>query len=88
MSPQQQADADDSPDEQQPSGQRPEKLRFWTIVLSTLAAAIGVQNRANRERDFEHGKPGAFIAAGIIFTVVFVAVLLGVVYLVIRSAAG
>ena len=64
------------------------RVTFWTIVRSTLAAAIGVQNRANRERDFEHGTPGAFIAAGVIFTLAFVAVLLGVVYLVIRSAAG
>lgn len=64
------------------------KVTFWSVVRSTLAAAIGVQNRANRERDFEHGTPGAFIAAGIIFTVVFVAVLLGVVYMVIRSATG
>lgn len=64
------------------------KVTFWTIVRSTMAAAIGVQNRANRERDFEHGTPGAFIAAGIIFTLVFVAILVGVVYLVIRSATG
>lgn len=71
-----------------PPEQRPQNVTFWTIVRSTLAAAIGVQNQANRERDFEHGTPGAFIAAGLIFTTLFVAVLVGVVYLVIRSAAG
>ena len=82
MSAGQQAATNESPERQPP------KVTFWTIVRSTLAAAIGVQNRANRERDFEHGTPGAFIAAGLIFTVLFVVVLLGVVYLVIRAAAG
>lgn len=74
-------------EEQENTDEAP-KVTFWTIVRSTLAAAIGVQNRANRERDFEHGTPGAFIAAGIIFTVAFVAILLGVVYFVISAAAG
>ena len=45
---------------------------FWQVVMSTLAAALGVQNSANRERDFTHGNPLVFIAAGLIFTVVFV----------------
>ena len=49
------------------------------IVRSTLAAAIGVQSKKNRERDFEEGNAGAFIAAGIIFTALFVATVLGVV---------
>lgn len=74
------------------SSEKPEpeapKVTFWTIVRSTLAAAIGVQSRANRQRDFEHGTPGAFIAAGVLFTAAFVAVLVGVVYLVIRAAAA
>jgi hypothetical protein len=49
------------------------------IVQSTLAAAIGVQSKKNRERDFEEGNAGAFIAAGIIFTALFIATVLGVV---------
>ena len=49
------------------------------IVQSTLAAAIGVQSKKNRERDFEEGNAGAFIAAGIIFTALFIAAVLGVV---------
>ena len=49
------------------------------IIQSTLAAAIGVQSKKNRERDFEEGNAGAFIAAGIIFTVLFIATVLGVV---------
>jgi len=82
MNSRQQSDHYDDPEREPP------KVTFWTIVRSTLAAAIGVQNRANRERDFEHGTPGAFIAAGVIFTVAFVVVLVGVVYLVLRSATG
>ena len=38
------------------------------IIQSTLAAAIGVQSKKNRERDFQEGNAGTFIAAGIIFT--------------------
>lgn len=49
------------------------------IVQSTLAAAIGVQSKKNRERDFEEGNAGAFIAAGIIFTALFIATILAVV---------
>ena len=49
------------------------------IVQSTLAAAIGVQSKKNRERDFEEGNAGAFIAAGIIFTALFIAMVLAVV---------
>ena len=47
------------------------------IIQSTLAAAIGVQSKKNRERDFEEGNAGAFIAAGIIFTALFIATVLG-----------
>ena len=66
----------------------PASVSFWTILASTLAAAVGVQSRANRERDFQHGTSGAFIAAGVIFTVVFVVVLVVVVRLVIGLASS
>ncbi|MBO6555728.1 MAG: DUF2970 domain-containing protein [Pseudomonadales bacterium] len=53
------------------------------VVMSVLAAALGVQNAKNRERDFTRGNPLVFIAAGLIFTVLFVLSLVGVVYLVL-----
>ena len=56
-------------------------------VLSTIAAAIGVQSRANRERDFEHAKPSTFIIAGIVFVIVFILAMYGIVQLVISLAA-
>ena len=52
------------------------------IIQSTLAAAIGVQTKQNRERDFHEGNAGTFIAAGIIFTALFIATVLTVVQLV------
>ena len=52
----------------------------WTRVLrSTLAAALGVQSQKNREKDFEEGNAGVFIAAGILFTALFIASVLAVV---------
>ena len=45
---------------------------FWSVVQSVMAAGIGVQSRANKERDFKHGKPLHFIAGGLIGTVLFV----------------
>jgi len=59
------------------------KPRFWSIVLSTLAAAIGVQSNKNRERDFSQNGPLPFIVAGIIFTILFILTVLTVVNLVI-----
>jgi len=53
--------------------------RTVKIIRSTLAAAIGVQSKKNRERDFEEGNAGTFIAAGIIFTALFITTVLGVV---------
>ena len=53
--------------------------RTVKIIRSTLAAAIGVQSKKNRERDFEEGNAGAFIAAGIILTDLFITTVLGVV---------
>ena len=45
---------------------------FWSVVQSVMAAGIGVQSRANKERDFKHGKPLHFIVGGLVGTVLFV----------------
>ncbi|TVS16799.1 MAG: DUF2970 domain-containing protein [Gammaproteobacteria bacterium] len=71
-----------------PQQKEDQNVSLGSIIRSTLAAAIGVQSRSNRERDFEHGRPGLFIAAGIVFTALFVLVLVGVVYLVIGLATS
>ncbi|RDH84116.1 MAG: hypothetical protein DIZ80_06655 [endosymbiont of Galathealinum brachiosum] len=51
-----------------------------------MFAASGIQTKANRERDFEHGEPSTFILAGIIFVVVFILGMIGVVQLVMTFA--
>jgi hypothetical protein len=53
--------------------------KLLRVVQSTLAAAIGVQSKENRERDFEAGNAGTFIVAGVLFTVLFVATIVVVV---------
>lgn len=68
-------------DEQKPV----RKPTFWQIVFSTLAAAIGVQSNKNRERDFTGGNIYTYIAAGIIFTVVFVVVMIFIVKAVLAN---
>ena len=57
--------------------------KTYRIIQSTLAAAIGVQSKKNRERDFEEGSAGVYIIAGIVFTALFVATVLTVVQAVI-----
>ncbi len=60
------------------SSDRPQKTEekaspsFLQIVMSTLAAAFGVQTNKNRERDFNGGNIVTYIAAGLIFTVGFI----------------
>jgi len=53
-----------------------------------LAAALGVQSGKNRSRDFSRGKPSHFILLGVIFTALFVIVLLAAVKLVLHLATG
>lgn len=66
--------------------QRDRPLTLRQTLLSVLAAALGVQSGKNRARDFQHGIPSHFIVIGLIFTVAFVLVILGVVKLVTHLA--
>lgn len=61
-------------------------LTFLEILGSTFAAAVGVQSRARRTRDFTRGKPLHFILAGLIFAATFVTVIILVVRAVLSSA--
>jgi hypothetical protein len=51
-----------------------------------LAAFFGVQSGKNRERDFKHGRAGAFIVVGLGLTAAFVIALWLVVKLVLSHA--
>ncbi len=59
---------------------KPSGTGFWSVVQSVLAAGIGVQSKANKERDFQQGNPVHFIIGGIIGTLVLV----GGIVLVVR----
>jgi hypothetical protein len=72
----------------EPKSDEPRPLTFWEVLGSTLAAAIGVQKKVNKERDFTRGNPVHFIIAGIIFTTVFVLAVIVVVKLVLSHATG
>lgn len=63
-----------------------EKLSFWQIVLSTLAAAIGVQNRKNHEQDFQKGNIVVYIVAGVVFTAIFVLLVMLAVNIVLKNS--
>ena len=60
-------------------------LSVLAVISSVFAAALGVQSSKNRERDFKQGSAGVYIAAGIIFTVLFIAVVVTVVQWVLAS---
>lgn len=49
------------------------------IFGSVFAAMMGVQSDKNRERDFNATNPKAYIIAGIVFTIAFVATIVSVV---------
>ena len=47
-------------------------LKYKLILLSTLAAAFGVQSQRNCAKDFEEGNAGWFFLAGIMITITVV----------------
>ncbi|MCB1664564.1 MAG: DUF2970 domain-containing protein [Pseudomonadales bacterium] len=55
------------------------KQSFWRNMLSVMQASFGVQSQENKERDFANGSITGFIAAALIFTVLFVLTLVVVV---------
>ncbi len=58
---------------------KPQKPSLWSLVLSTFAAAFGVQTNKNRERDFQQSSIVPYIIAGIIFTALFMLTLILIV---------
>lgn len=61
-------------------------LRWGELLQSILAAALGVQSGRNRTRDFSRGRPVQFIVLGLLFSLIFVLVILGLVRLVLYLA--
>jgi hypothetical protein len=72
--------------QQPPAEEKPShKLNPLQVVISVLAAGLGVQSSKNRERDFKQGRAGTFIAAGLIFTVLFIGTVYAVVQMVLSG---
>ncbi len=76
-----------SDDDQQDREER-RSLNPFQVIASVLAAGLGVQSSKNRERDFKQGRAGVFIAAGLIFTLLFIGTVFTVVQLVLSSRGG
>lgn len=68
------------------SSEGKQKLSILHILTSVLAAAVGVQSKKNQEKDFNgKGSIYIYIAAGIIFTVLFVITIVTVVKSILAS---
>jgi hypothetical protein len=61
----------------------PQPVSLWQVTVSIFASFFGVQSDKNRERDFVHGKPIHYITIGLVSTVLFIIVLIGIVKLVL-----
>lgn len=48
------------------------KTTWLTIVLSTLAAFVGVQSEKNRQRDFQQKSIVPFMLVGIVLAALFI----------------
>jgi len=68
-------------DEQQ--NDSPAALTLWQVVCSVFAAGFGVQSKENKVRDFTQGKPLQFVIAGLLFTIGFLIMLIGVVNMIV-----
>ena len=66
--------------------QKQKKITPLSFMGSIFSAWFGVQSKANRERDFEHGKFHHFVIGGIVFAVLFVLSIVGLVKVVMHFA--
>ncbi|HBO16228.1 MAG TPA: hypothetical protein DD440_07815 [Porticoccaceae bacterium] len=62
------------------------KHSLMDVIKSVLWAALGVNSSKNREHDFDHGNPIAFILGGFAFTVAFICTIALIVGLVLRQS--
>lgn len=59
------------------------KPNLLHIIKSVLAAAVGIQSDANREKDFGSGSPGIYLAVGLMATLIFILSIILVVAVVV-----
>jgi len=58
-----------------------------SVILSVLAAMIGIQSDKNRERDFEKGQIGHYIFVGVVVVIIFIFTLIAIVNNVLEEAS-
>ena len=58
-------------------------IRFWRLLLSTLAAFLGVQTDANRRKDFQSHSPIPFILMGLVLAIFLILALIVTIKLVL-----
>lgn len=72
-------------DDRHPEAPKHEPLTLTETVASALAAAFGVQSSRNRTRDFSRGRPGQFIAVGVLLTALLILGIAALVHLVLAG---
>ena len=75
-----------APTAQEQDQDKSASLKPLHVIGSVFAAGLGVQSSKNRERDFKQGRIGVFIAAGVIFTLLFIGTVVTVVQLVLKGS--
>ena len=62
------------------------RLSFAEMLQSVLAAAIGIQSNAKRERDFRRGSASRYVVLGLLATIGFVVAVYAAVKLILALA--
>ena len=65
---------------------KPRQQSLGSVIRSVSASMFGVQSSRKHEEDFAKGSAKAYIAVGLIATVVFILAVWGVVKLVVSVA--
>jgi len=71
-----------------PSAPEDNKVSFFSVIGSVLAAIFGIQSDKNRERDFQQNSATSYIVVGIIMVIGLVITMIIVVNSIISSATG
>lgn len=56
---------------------------LFQVILSVMAAFIGIQNKKNKERDFKYGSFKIFVIVAVIITLLFLLTILAIVQVVL-----
>jgi hypothetical protein len=62
-----------------------QELSWLQMIISTLAAVIGIQSSKNRKRDFTQGEIKKFIVVAIGFTLCFLVALISLVNILVAG---